>query len=268
MKIYTTLIMIFLFYLSPLSQEKKTLLFTGHEHPPWHFQDSSGALVGINVDLTKIICKRLNISCKFEYMPWARSWETARSGKSDAIMSASRKKAREPYLYYPKEDIRTSEYVFFVHVDNKKANIKGNYEDIKKNSLSVGIQHGASYNKEFWKHFPYKDNSQIYDPERRDYAENIKAVPNPIQNFKKLSLKRIDVFPFDRDVGLYQIKKQNLQEQLTFYSHVLFSKGYPISFVKKSNYPDLYNISKLFEQELIKIKKEGIYNEVVKKWVD
>lgn len=267
MKIFTFILFMFGVNTFLFSDENRALLFTGQAHPPWHFESTNGELVGINVDLTKIICNRLGLACEFKYMPWARSWETAKLGKSDAIMSASRKEARVTYLYYPEEDMRLSEYVFFVHVDNFDSSITGTYKDIKNNKYKVGIQHGASYNKEFWKQFPYNDGTEKYDPERRDYNINLNPVPNPIQNFKKLSLKRIDVFPFDRDVGLYQIKKLGLQKKITFYPAVIFSKGYPISFCKKSNYPDLYNISKKFEQELIKIKKEGIYDEVINKWL-
>lgn len=245
-----------------------TLLFTGHQHPPWHFESEDGELIGINIDLSKTICKRLKLKCKFEYMPWVRSWQSMKDGKTQAIMSASRKKARQDYLYYPEEDIRISEYVFFVHKDNYNKLINGSYEEVSNHKLKVGIQNGASYDKTFWKNFPYLNGSFEYDPDARNYNKQLHPVSMPEQNFRKLASKRIDVFLFDRDVGLYQLKKLGLEDTITHYSVVLFSKGYPISFSKTSNFPNLEKIEKQFEQELIKLKKESTYRKIIDKWLE
>lgn len=268
MKFKTYLIFVLLYCLpNYLWAQGDTLLFIGHGHPPWHFESEKGELVGINVDITKIICQRLNIPCKLRFMPFARSWETIKSGKADAIMSASRKEVRIPYLYYPKEDIRISQFVFFVHKEEKIDSFTGTYEEIKNNKKRIGIQIGASYDKEFWRQFPYKDGTSSYNTNKRDYNSLISPVPHPIQNFKKLSMKRVDVFPFDRDVGLYQLKELKLQNIISHYPQVLFSKGYPISFAKKSDYPNIKEVGERFEQELILLKQSGEYQKIVNHWL-
>lgn len=243
-----------------------TLTFVGSQHPPWHFKGSEGQLVGINVDLTKEICSRMGVKCDFKFMPWARGWESILTGQADAIMSASRKKARMKHLYYPQTDFRTSEYVFFVHKHKMDRSIRGTYEDIAARHYTVGIQIGASYDPEFWKHFPYWDKSTTYAPDKRNYHKALKPVANPLTNFRKLADQRIQVLPFDREVGLYQIKLLGFTEKLTHYPHVLFSKGYPIAFSKKSTHPSLKQIAVQFEQEFIRLKEDGTYQAVMEEW--
>ncbi len=204
-------------------------------------------MTGIDVDIARLIFKKLNINADFQIHPWTRAWAKIEKGEADAVFSASRKDKRKPYLYYPKEDMWKSEYVFFVHKDDKKTKFRG-YQDAK--GLKVGIIRGNSYHESFWK--------------AKLITEEVK---NMDLNFKKLNKKRIDLFPCDKTVGLYSLKLMKLQDNITYYDFIIFSKGYPMSFAKKSSYPNIEKIAKSFEKELIQLKKSGEYDKIMKKWL-
>lgn len=95
----------------------------------------------------------------------------------------------------------------------------------------------------------------------------MKPVADPLTNFKKLAEKRIQVLPFDREVGLYQIKLLGLRDELTHYPHVLFTKGYPIAFSRQSR-PDMKEIAEQFEKEFIRLKENGIYQAILDRWLN
>lgn len=248
---------------------EKELTVLSHPFAPWQFfNDETGRVEGINIDIAKHIFQKMNIPVKFKQYPWAKAWDTVKKGKADAVLSASRKKPREPYLYYPKEDMWTSEYVFFVRKDKKKkTDIAGNYAEIKKDGGIVGIVSGYSYNKNFWAAFPYRDGSTEYNPDRRDYHPQIRSVATPDINLKKLARNRISFFINDKSIGLYMIKTLKMRKSTTHYDAVLFSKGYPMPFAKKSDYPGLEKIAEQFEQELVRLKKDGTYTQIVDKWL-
>ena len=247
---------------------EKELLVLSHPFMPWQFYDETAKQVdGINIEIATRIFQKMGIPVKFKEMPWARAWYTIEKGKADAILSASRKEAREPYLQYPQEDMWVSEYVFFVRTDRKRSGIAGSYADIAKMGNTIGIVDGYSYHKSFWAAFPYKDRATAYDPDARNYHAKIQAAEEPAINFRKLAGGRIDVFINDKSIGLYMIKELGLQDRITHYETVLFSKGYPLAFAKKSAYPNLKNIADRYEQELIQLKEDGTYAEIVDKWI-
>ena len=48
---------------------------------------------------------------------------------------------------------------------------------------------------------------------------------------------------------------------------ILFSKGYPMPFAKKSDYPGLKKIADDFERELARMKKSGEYDKILLRWL-
>lgn len=254
-------------FFTSIHASERELTVLSHPFAPWQFfNNETNQVEGINIDIAKLIFEKMNIPVKFKQYPWAKAWDTIKKGKAEAVLSASRKKPREPYLYYPEEDMWVSEYVFFVRKDRKK-NIAGTYSDIRKDGGTVGIVSGYSYNKNFWEAFPYRDGSVKYNPDKRDYDPQIRSVTIPDLNLKKMDKNRIDFFINDKSIGLYMIKTMKMQDTITHYDTVLFSKGYPMPFAKKSDYPDLQKIAARFEQELAQLKTEGKYTEIVNKWL-
>ncbi len=248
------------------AQAGNKFLVVGEEFAPFEFiQD--GKVVGIDIDIASHIFKKMNIDAEFKILPWARAWAMVEDGKADAVLTTSRKKKREPYVWYPKENMWISEFVFFVRKDKTQDDFNG-YEDAVKQKLKVGIIRGNSYHQSFWAAFPYSDGSTTFQGEESkilnsqlDEAANLKF------NLKKLEKGRIAIFPADKVYGAYTVKLLGLQDELTYYDSVLYSKPYPMPFVKNSTYPNIKQVADQFEKELIQLKESGEYNNFFDKWL-
>jgi polar amino acid transport system substrate-binding protein len=152
-----------------------------------------------------------------------------------------------------------SEYVFFNNSKRILPSLK-NYDDVIEASFQIGTIRGYSYNNGFWESFPNVADGSL--------NKQLQAVTNIDLNFRKLARDRIDLFLADRTVGLFTIKKMGLRHLIETEGYPLFSKGYPMPFVRKSNYPDIEKVSKLFEQELAIIKNNGVYQKIFNRWVE
>lgn len=246
--------------------EPRKLLVVGEEFPPFEFVQK-GEVVGIDIDIANHIFNKLNIPVEFKIYPWKRAWFMVEKGRADAVLTTSRKAKREPYVWYPEENMWVSEFVFFVHKDNQKPDFKG-YQTAIDQKLRVGIIRGNSYHPSFWEAFPYPDGSTTFQGDMEtalnpqlDPAKDLKI------NLKKLAAKRMDLFPADKVYGTYTAKLLGLQDKLTYYNIVLYSKPYPMPFVKQSTYPDIENIAKRYEAELKTMKANGEYQTFFDKWL-
>ncbi len=226
--------------------ETKPFLVVAEAWPPFEFEEN-GVVKGIDVDIAMAIFKKMNIQAEIKTFPWARVWKMIEDGKADACMSTSRKEKRKPFLYYPKEDMWVSEFVFFVNKSKKKASFTG-YNDAK--GMTIGTIRGNSYHPSFW-------DAKF----KTDEAKDLQTC------FKKLAAGRVDLVPADKTVGLYTLSMLGLKDKIDYYSFVLYSKGYPMPFAKKSNHKDIKEIAERFEQELIKMKKSGEYDKIREKWL-
>ncbi|OUR90259.1 hypothetical protein A9Q81_19895 [Gammaproteobacteria bacterium 42_54_T18] len=67
---------------------------------PYTF-DENGTSKGLHVDLVTNALAKLGIKAVIEPLPWKRCLFSAKKGQYDAVISASYKKGRAEYLYYP-----------------------------------------------------------------------------------------------------------------------------------------------------------------------
>ncbi|WP_394189433.1 substrate-binding periplasmic protein [Pseudoalteromonas atlantica] len=73
----------------------KPLITIYTEHfPPYNFSNK-GQLQGINLDITRALCKRVNVDCQFELLPWTRAYHLAQKNKASGLVSTARSSERE-----------------------------------------------------------------------------------------------------------------------------------------------------------------------------
>ena len=256
-----------LFLITATHVSAADLVVVGEEFAPFEFIDK-GKVVGIDVDIATHIFKEMGIPVKFRILPWKRAWQKVETGEADAVFSTSRKQKREAYLWYPKEDMWVSEFVFFTKTDKKQSGFKG-YETAIKNRSKVGIISGNSYHSSFWKAFPYTDGSTSFQGEKSKMLnKQLDGVSNLKKNLRKLAAGgRIDLFPADKVFGAYTSKMLGLQNKISYYDTVLYSKPYPMPFVKNSSFPNIKNVADEFDLKLQKLKKSGKYQAFFDKWL-
>lgn len=60
---------------------------TTADFPPFNFRDSSGELVGFNVDLARAICGELKIACTVQAWPWEQAAKALEDNQGDALIA-------------------------------------------------------------------------------------------------------------------------------------------------------------------------------------
>ncbi|MEH6404086.1 MAG: transporter substrate-binding domain-containing protein [Sneathiella sp.] len=233
------------------------ILVVGESFPPFEYKNDKGEVIGIDVDISRMIFKKLGVDVEYKINPWARTWSMIEEGKADAVFTTSRKDKRKPFLYYPTEDMWKSEFVFFVKkgasiTDDGYASAAGK---------SIGVVRGNSYHDSFWAAFPHSD------AEKTKLHANLKESKDLASNFRKLAAGRIDIVIADRTVGLATAKEEGLLDKVSAQSSVLFGKGYPMPFAKKSSYAGIEELSQKFEKELAALKASGEYQKIMDKWL-
>ena len=66
---------------------KTVRIATEGAYAPWNFTDSSGKLVGFELDLANDLCKRMNVKCEIVQQAWDGIIPALQAGKYDVIMA-------------------------------------------------------------------------------------------------------------------------------------------------------------------------------------
>lgn len=70
-----------------LTQVPAIRFLTTADYPPFNFRDSSGALVGFNIDLARAICTDLGIACTIQAWPWEQAPRALEDNQGDALIA-------------------------------------------------------------------------------------------------------------------------------------------------------------------------------------
>ena len=247
--------------------DDKKLLIIAEEFAPYEFV-RDGKVVGIDIDLSNRIFRKMGYEPEYKIMPWKRAWYYVQEGMADIILTTSRKAPREPYVWYPEEDMWQGDFVFFY----KKGRFNPDQLSLnfaKKHGLKIGIIHGNSYHKQLWEHFPYRDGSREFMGDLSLNVVNPQLVPVETlkQNILKVADGRVDLTIATTTYGQYTAKLLGLSDQIDNSSTALYSKRYPLAFIKKSSHPDIEKIYRAFDSELRALKETGEYDKIIANWL-
>jgi len=60
---------------------------TTADFPPFNYRDSSGTLIGFNVDLAQRICSEVNVACTLQAWPWDQASDALADNQGDALIA-------------------------------------------------------------------------------------------------------------------------------------------------------------------------------------
>ena len=158
--------------------------------PPFRIKGESEDMTGIDIDLTRLLEKRLGVTIKIVRVPWVRALQMMRSGQADLMAGLARTAEREQFIYYcepPYSAIRPAFYKLVRTVAQLN-----NYADLRK--YSIGFTRASVY----------------FEPFDSDKELNKQSASNEEQLLKMLLGQRFD-FLVGSDIQVeYEIKTRDL----------------------------------------------------------
>lgn len=217
------------------------------EWPPYisEGQKHNGVISHIMTD----IFKELEINASIHFLPWPRTYADAANGLYAATGVWMHKADREKDFFYSNA-VLTEQFVFF---HKKTSNFDwATIKDLK--DLSIGGISASSY-------------GPILDKAIAQGELNMSRVTRPQQNFRMLIHNRIDIFPFEINVGQAVLKEhltQIEQEEITHHPKAYLNNESFVLFPKSLHGSKELQVQ--FNKQLKIFKEDGRYDVYFKKF--
>lgn len=222
-------------------QAQENITMAVGEWPPYLSQSQRHN--GVVSHLISDIFAEMGITVTLHFLPWNRAYNEAIEGKYNATAIWMEKKVRKEHFIYS-DEVLLEQFVFF----HKKA-FTLNWESIDDlTAFKFGGIQAYSYGPKV-------------DQYIKDGLIQIDIVNRPQQNFKKLLKNRIDLFPFEVNVGKSILKREfSLQqrEALTYHRTPFLNNSSFVLFPKTR--VESERLTQLFNQQLNKFKESGKYD--------
>lgn len=222
-----------LFVLSAYAESTpQTVKITAGDWPPFIGQNLEG--YGVVAQTIEQVFALQGYEVTFAFYPWARAYEKAQSGEYDATAVWMFDEERTEHFYYSKP-VSQEQFVFFHHKD--LAFDWAKIDDLKGYKMGGGL--GYSYGEALDTLIDAKEVS-------------ISRVNNPSQNLLRLNHKRIQIYPEERQIGMYHLSQQpeEIQNNITYHPKPFLNNDGFVMFSKQS--PRGKELLEIFNQGLIK----------------
>ena len=180
----------------------QTLNIGVHEKFPPFTWSENGQATGIDVDITKELCRRINVQCNIEFIPFKRMLLYTKQGKVDGGLSPFKTPAREEFAYFLEYPVHYSTYNIFVKKGHEFQFQK--IEDL--------------YGKTIGKNRVFKLSDE-FDNAVAVGKIQIEVVDETKQNIGKLMMESIDGMVSNQAETLLLIKERGLSNKITYLTH-------------------------------------------------
>ena len=213
------------------------------EYSPW-----TGKTLKYNGFVNHVITEafqRKGYSAEFTYLPWQRGLIETKNGKYSALSYVYWSKDREKDFYL--SDPISVEKIVFFHLKSNPIKDWKILDDLK--NYRFGATRGYTYTQEFWT----AANSKRLKVDVTDSDQ---------QNFKKLLLGRIDIFPSGLVNGYTILQKEfdaGKSDLISFHPKPLSEITGHLAFPRSRKNSE--NLLLIFNQGLAQLKKKGLYDQ-------
>lgn len=145
--------------------------------------------------ITRSVAQRMGVDVKLRFVPWKRALDQVARSQKDGVIGAARTPEREEVMRFPHEPLLHSETAVFsrrkdpVRFDNGLPSLEGK---------RVAVSAGYSYSGDVWS-APYFERVEV-----RDIRSGLQLV----------LMGRVDAFLVNRDVGWYEARQLDVEDQL------------------------------------------------------
>jgi len=191
--------------------------------------------------------QRKGYSVKFTYLPWKRAVIETKRGQYSALSYVYFSKDREKEFIL--SDPISEEKIVFFHLKSNPIKDWNTLEELK--NYKFGATRGYTYTKEFW---------QAAESKRL----KVHVTDSDIQNFKKLFVGRIDIFPSGLVNGLSLLQKEfhpSKSHLLAYHRKPLSKTTGHLAFTRSRKISE--SLLPIFNQGLAELKQAGLYDQFV-----
>ena len=241
---------LFLILLCCDSLYSQTLTVYTEEFPPFNFTENN-KIVGVSTEVVEAVMNTAGIEYKLESLPWARAFKYAKERPNTLIFSISRRVKREKLFKWIGILVPTVQSVFTL---TERTEIKiEQLEDLKRYQIGTTIEDAREtylLNKGF----------------QLELFQRVGGDTSYLQNFKKLRMRRIDVWPMPDAVAYYIVRKAGYAPEKVLRKVFEFSEisqgGYYIAASKKTSDEIVEKI-----RDVLKVfQKTPKYRGILEKW--
>jgi len=187
---------------------------------------------------------------KYHYLPWQRGYKDSAEGLYDATAFYVCTDERKKLFSCSSSAVSQDRFIFFRKASAKKP--KWNkLSDLR--DVTIGLTLGYFYDKDFFELSKVKKRNITLSPVKTD-----------IQNMKKLASGKIDLFPLDKNVGLYLMRERlsDVERKMIAYDdQVIFNQTAHILFPKRSKNSSKYRNA--FDKGMRIISNNGIKDKII-----
>lgn len=235
---FITVLMFFSF--QSHADPRETIRIAGDEnYPPYEFVDKTGVYKGFNVDVMRAVAIEMGIDVELAPMTWEKALQALESGDVEVIQGMNRSEIREEKFAFTDELVINTQVIFV----RKQTNNITDLSDLQ--GLVVAIQSG-DISEEFVKKIP-----------------GIKVVVSSNQELAMESLLNgiVDAYLGNRLTGLYVLQNMKRYEDVKIVGEPLDSTEYCSATLKNNT-----KMLDLMNQGIVKIKQNGTYDKIYRKW--
>jgi len=188
--------------------------------------------------------QRKGYTVKYTYLPWQRAVIETKNGGFSALSYVYFSKDREKEFYL--SDPINEEKIVLFHLKSNPIKDWKTLDDLK--NYKFGATRGYTYTKEFWEAAESK-------------RLKVDVTDSDTQNFKKLLVGRIDIFPSSLVNGYSILQKEfvvSKSDLISFHPKPLFKTTGHLAFTRSRKKSE--DLLRIFNQGLAELKKEGLYD--------
>mgnify|MGYP000580848667 FL=1 len=242
------ILLLLLIFFSQTSSSRNVVNIATGSFPPY---TGSGLKEGGYVlQLVTAAFKATGYKVKYHYLPWQRGYKDSSEGLYDATAFYVCTDERKKLFFCSLSAVSKDRFIFFRKASAEKPKWS-ELSDLR--NVSIGLTLGYFYDKDFYELSKVKERNITLSPVKTD-----------IQNMKKLASGKIDLFPLDKNVGLFLLRERLSKAErikIAYDDQVIFNQTAHILFPKKSKNSSMYRNA--FDRGMNIISNNGIKDKII-----
>ncbi|MED0705416.1 transporter substrate-binding domain-containing protein [Aneurinibacillus aneurinilyticus] len=231
----------FLLFPSTVYQETKNVIRIAgdNQFPPFEYLSDAGVYSGFNIDIMNAVSIQTGTNIEYYPMPWNQAVQALQSGQVDAIQGMKKTEARKG-TYEFSVPYFTSSQAIFVLKDNmfirKVDDLEGRRVAVQKGDVATDLL------------------------SRVKQVQLIEA-DNQQEAIQLLTEEKVDAFVGNRITGQYFLQKSRQQPLTKIVGEPLDATDYGVAVMPKNK-----ELLSVFNKGISRIKGDGTYQKIEKKW--